>query len=68
MKEYREGQKELDQEKECDTVPRDEVRYYMRKSGVGEKYVRVVQNMYEDRETTVRCLVGLADEFKIAVA
>ncbi|KAI5094295.1 hypothetical protein C0J45_16019 [Silurus meridionalis] len=52
MKKYREGQKELhcvfaDIEKAFDRVPREELWYCMRKSGVSEKYVRVVQDMYD---------------------
>ena len=49
MEKYREGQKELhcvfvDQEKAYDKVPREEVWYCMRKSGLAEKYVRIVQD------------------------
>ena len=45
---YREGQKELhcvfvDLEKAYDKVPREEAWYCMRKSGLTEKYVRIVQ-------------------------
>ncbi|KAI5628101.1 hypothetical protein C0J50_8339 [Silurus asotus] len=36
-------------------VPREELWYCMRKSGVSEKYVRVVQDMYEDSVTAVKC-------------
>ena len=47
---YREGQKELhyvfvDLEKAYDKVSREEVCYCMRKSGLAEKYVRIVQDM-----------------------
>ncbi|KAI5102764.1 gastrula zinc finger protein XlCGF28.1-like, partial [Silurus meridionalis] len=57
MEKYREGQKELhcvfvDLEKAYNRVPRDELWYCMRKPGVSEKYVRVVQDMYEDRPLT----------------
>ena len=50
MEKYREGQKELhcvfvDLEKAYDKVPREEVWYCMRKSGLAEKYVRIVQEM-----------------------
>ncbi|KAK3556309.1 hypothetical protein QTP70_007129 [Hemibagrus guttatus] len=38
-------------------VPREELWYCMRKSGVAEKYVRVVQDMYERSRTVVRCAV-----------
>nr|XP_033493144.1 uncharacterized protein LOC117263658 [Epinephelus lanceolatus] len=39
----------------------------MRKSGVAEKYVRVVQDMYESCRTVVRCAVGVTEEFKVEV-
>ena len=63
MEKYREGQKELlcvfvDLEKAYDKVPREEVWYCMRKSGLVEKYVRIVQDMYDDSTTAVRCAVG----------
>ncbi|KAK3565253.1 hypothetical protein QTP86_001673 [Hemibagrus guttatus] len=62
MPEYRDGQKELhcvfvDLEKAYDRVSREELWYCMRKSGVAEKYVRVVQDMYERSRTVVRCAV-----------
>ena len=62
MEKYREGQKELhsvfvDLEKAYDKVPREEVWYCMRKSGLAEKYVRIVQDMYDGSTTAVRCAV-----------
>ena len=39
----------------------------MRKLGVAEKYVRVVQDMYEDSVTVVRCVVGMTERFKVEV-
>ncbi|XP_061541504.1 uncharacterized protein LOC133407527, partial [Phycodurus eques] len=72
MEKYREGQKELhcvfvDREKAYDRVPREELWYCMRKSGVAEKYVRIIQDMYEGSRTAVRCAVGVTDEFKVDV-
>lgn len=39
----------------------------MRKSGVSEKYVTVVKDMYDDSETAVRCAVGTTESFKVEV-
>ncbi|KAK3522650.1 hypothetical protein QTP86_028894, partial [Hemibagrus guttatus] len=69
---YRDGQRELhcvfvDLEKAYDRVPREELWYCMRKSGVAEKYLRVVQDMYERSRTMVRCAVGQTEEFKVEV-
>ncbi|KAK3573842.1 hypothetical protein QTP86_032881 [Hemibagrus guttatus] len=54
-------------EKAYDRVPREELCYCMRKSGVAEKYVRVVQDMYERSRTVVRCAVGKTEEFNVEV-
>ncbi|KAK3572989.1 hypothetical protein QTP86_011856 [Hemibagrus guttatus] len=72
MEKYRDGQKELhcvfvDLEKAYDRVPREELWYCMRNSGVAEKYVRVVQDMYERSRTVVRCAVGQTEEFNVEV-
>ncbi|KAK3556166.1 hypothetical protein QTP70_005568 [Hemibagrus guttatus] len=72
MEKYRDGQRELhcvfvDLEKAYDRVPREELWYCMRKSGVAEKYVRVVQDMYERSRTVVRCAVGQTEAFKVEV-
>ncbi|KAK3514069.1 hypothetical protein QTP70_002908 [Hemibagrus guttatus] len=72
MEKYRDGQTELhcvfvDLEKVYDRVPREELWYCMRKSGVAEKYVRVVQEMYERSRTVVRCAVGQTEEFNVEV-
>lgn len=57
----------VDLEKAYDRVPREELWYCMRKLGVAEKYVRVVQDMYEDSVKAVRCAVGMTDWFKVKV-
>ncbi|KAK3545284.1 hypothetical protein QTP70_003047 [Hemibagrus guttatus] len=72
MEKYRDGQRELhcvfvDLEKAYGRVPREELWYCMRKSGVAEKYVRVVQDMYERSRTVVRCAVGQTEEFDVEV-
>ncbi|KAK2919253.1 hypothetical protein Q8A73_003624 [Channa argus] len=48
-------------------VPREELWYCMRTSGLAEKYVRVVQDMYESCQTVERCAVGVTEEFKVEV-
>ncbi|KAK3549598.1 hypothetical protein QTP86_005337 [Hemibagrus guttatus] len=72
MEKYRDGQRELhcvfvDLEKAYERVPREELWYCMRKSGVAEKYVRVVQDMYERSRTVVRCAVDQTEEFNVEV-
>ncbi|KAK3543254.1 hypothetical protein QTP70_014083 [Hemibagrus guttatus] len=72
MEKYRDSQRELhcvfvDLEKAYDRVPREQLWYCMRKSGVAEKYARVVQDMYERSRTVVRCAVGQTEEFKVEV-
>ncbi|KAK3517926.1 hypothetical protein QTP70_027537, partial [Hemibagrus guttatus] len=54
-------------EKAYDRVPREELWYCIRKSGVAEKYVRVVQDTYERSRTVVRCAVGQTEEFNVEV-
>ncbi|KAK3532054.1 hypothetical protein QTP86_003542 [Hemibagrus guttatus] len=65
--EHRVTYKSGDLEKVYDRVPREELWYCMRKSGVAEKYVRVVQDMYERSRTVVRCAVGQTEEFNVEV-
>ena len=56
----------VDLEKAYDKVPWEEVWYCMRNSGVAEKYVRIVQDMY-DASTVVRCAVGVTERFDVKV-
>ena len=70
IKKYRKGQRELhcvfiDLEKAYDRVPREELWYCKRKSRIVEKYVRLVQDMYEKSETVVRCAIGTTESFKV---
>ena len=75
MEKYRESQRELhcvfvDLEKAYFAgfrVSREELWYYMRKPGMVEKYVRLVQDMYEESETVMRCAVGTTESFKVKV-
>ena len=72
MEKYKQGQRELhcvfvDLEKPYDSVPWEELWYCMRKSGIVEKYVQLVQDMYEGSETVVRCAVGTTENFKVKV-
>ena len=57
----------MDLKKAYDRVPREELWYCMRKSGIVEKYVQLVQDMYEGSETVVRCAVGTTESFKVKV-
>ncbi|KAK3570549.1 hypothetical protein QTP86_022085 [Hemibagrus guttatus] len=68
MEKYRDGQREfVCRFGERDGEPRKELWYCMRKSGVAEKYVRLVQDMYERRRTVVSCALGQTEEFKVEV-
>ena len=72
MKKYREGERELhcvfvDLEKAYDRVPQEELLYCMRKLGIAKKYVRLVQDMYEESETVMRCAVEITESFKVKV-
>ena len=68
MEKYRKGQRQL----HCvfvdmNRVPQEELCYCMRKSGIVEKYVQLVQDMYEGSETVVRRAIGTIESFKVKV-
>ena len=72
MEKYRKGQRELhcvfvDLEKANDRVRWKALWYCMRKSKIVEKYMRLVQDMYEGSETMVRYAVGTTESFKVKV-
>ena len=63
MEKYREGQKELhcvfvDLEKAYDKVPREEVWYCVRKSGLAEKYVRIYTTIGDACVCVCVCKIG----------
>ncbi|KAI5095993.1 sushi, von Willebrand factor type A, EGF and pentraxin domain-containing protein 1 isoform X4 [Silurus meridionalis] len=58
---------ENDLEKAYYRVPREELWNCMRKSSVAKKYVRLVQDMYEDSVIAVKCAVGMTDWIKVEV-
>ena len=72
MEKYSEGQRELhcvfvNLEKTYDRLPREQLWHCMRKSGMAEKYVPLVQDMYEGSETVVRCAVETTESLKVEV-
>ena len=48
-------------------VLREDLWYCMKKSGIVEKYVRLVQDMYKGSKTAVRCAVRTTESFKVKV-
>ena len=58
----------MDLEKAFDRVPREELWYYIKKSGMMEKYVRLVQDMYEGSKTLVKCAAETTESFKVKIA
>ncbi|XP_047997670.1 uncharacterized protein LOC125235224 [Leguminivora glycinivorella] len=57
----------VDLEKAYDRVPRKVLWWCMREKGVPEKYVRLVQAMYDRASTHVRSEAGVTDKFNVAV-
>ena len=53
----------VDLEKACDRVPRDLIWWCLRKKGVPEGYVTIIQDMYNDCETLVSTREGIQTTF-----
>lgn len=51
-------------QKAYNRVSAEKLWYCVRSSAEEKKYLRVVQDIYEDNETGVRCAVGVIDGFK----
>ncbi len=49
----------IDLEKACNRVPQQEICRCMREKGVLEKYVCIVQDIYEGARTSMRSSIGL---------
>ena len=56
-----------DREEAYNRVPREERCWCMRDKGVPEKYIRLVQDMYHQCETVVRCGAGTSEPFAVEV-
>ena len=72
LEKYHEGQKKLHcvfiaLEKAYDRVPRKEVWNCMRMKRVPEKFIRIVQDMYQRSYTQVRTAVGTTERFEVTV-
>ena len=57
----------IDLEKAYDRVPRDLVWQCMRERGVPEKYVKIVQDMYDGGRMQVRSSCGMTESFEVKV-
>ena len=57
----------IDLEKAYDRVPRQELWRCMREKSVPEKYVRIVQDMYEGARTQIRSSVGETEWIQVKV-
>ena len=58
----------MDLEKAFDTVPRQVVRWALRKLGVYEWLIRTVMALYTEACTVVRTDAGLSESFEVTVS
>ncbi|XP_037773627.1 uncharacterized protein LOC119569633 [Penaeus monodon] len=56
-----------DLEKAYDRIPKQEVWRCMRKRGVTEKYLRMIQETYKNVTTKLRCTLGMTDGVEVKV-
>lgn len=57
----------IDLEKAFDRLPRELISVALRDQKVPEAYIRVVEDMYRDSVTKIRCLAGTTENFPITV-
>ena len=57
----------VDFEKAFDRVPRDLIWWSMRKKGIPEQYVAIIQDMYKDIQTRVKTRSDTTEYFDIEV-
>ena len=57
----------VDLEKAFDRVPREVVFWCLRRKGVSEKLIRLVQMMCKDAKTTVQTANGETEKFEVKV-
>ena len=57
----------VDLEKADDMVPRDLIWWSLRKKGIPEQYVAIIQDMYQDTQTRVETRCDTTEYFDIEV-
>ena len=57
----------MDLEKECDRVPREVVRWALRKLGVDECLIRIVMALYTEVCTVIRTNAALSKSIEVKV-
>ena len=72
IEKHREGQKNIrvtfiDLEKAYDSIPREEIWRSTRERNVPEKYIRLIQDMYQGCKTVVRSAAGESNSFGVEV-